>query len=532
MVSHIHPSRQAFVEEGSDDDDQDMGVELTNIPLDHDYTMRSAGGETSMPSEKASAIMSQFERKRRAAAIAVPTDDTRVRARLRELKEPMTLFGEGPAERRDRLREILTSIQESADHLQDEVMRDATEQPDDEGEAQEEFYTIGTDALLNARKHLAKYSLAKAQGRVLYQKQEATIPLRSHVKHREDIKHGLATFELFGSQVAGDRPVSLARFSPNGQLVAAGHWGGGIRILDVPNLEQKHIFRGHTSQIGGLTWSPGATLPGSNVSTGSVNLASGGGEGQIHLWSLEKDVPLATLSGHLGRVCRTEFHPSGRYLASASYDTTWRMWDVETTTELLLQEGHSKEVYTVAFNPDGSLVASAGLDSIGRVWDVRSGRSVMVLDSHIKPIYALDWSIDSHRILTGSGDGFAKCWDIRKIRETTAIASHQGGVTDLHWFKGVDGPYSGKPLATDAEGMPVPKHAGTYFVSCGFDKKIKIYSSDDWEIVKVLSGHTGNVLSVDVSSDGEYIASSGHDRTVKIWKRDLPVTEARENMEE
>lgn len=69
--------------------------------------------------EKASAILAQFDRKKRAAAIAVPTDDTRVRARLREIGEPVTLFGEGLGDRRDRLRELLT-IQAEIDGLEGE----------------------------------------------------------------------------------------------------------------------------------------------------------------------------------------------------------------------------------------------------------------------------------------------------------------------------------------------------------------------------------------------------------------------------
>jgi U4/U6 small nuclear ribonucleoprotein PRP4 len=52
------------------------------------------------------------------------------------------------------------------------------------------------------------------------------------------------------------------------------------------------------------------------------------------------------------------YHPSGRYLGSASFDTTWRLWDVERGNELLLQEGHSHEVYAIDFQEDGALVAT------------------------------------------------------------------------------------------------------------------------------------------------------------------------------
>src|ERR1700761_6287137 len=89
------------------------------IAIDHDYNIQTAAGE---PSEKASAVLAQFARKRFAATIAVPTDDKRVRVRLRELGEPITLFGEGPPERRDRLRELLTQQAEAGDEGSDMQM--------------------------------------------------------------------------------------------------------------------------------------------------------------------------------------------------------------------------------------------------------------------------------------------------------------------------------------------------------------------------------------------------------------------------
>ncbi|KAF7716794.1 U4/U6 small nuclear ribonucleoprotein Prp4 [Penicillium ucsense] len=519
----MHPSRQAYVEEAAEE--MDTGIDLANIPLDTDYEMpASAAG---IPSERASAIHAQFERKRRAAAMVVPTDDTRVRQRLRELGEPITLFGEGPADRRDRLRELLTDLSDRRGDG-DVEMEEAEEE--EEGEQQEEFYTEGSDALLEARKAMARFSLPRAKARVARLKEESTIPLRTHIKHRKAVKEKLGNFDLYGSQIAGDRPVSICRFAPDGKTIAAGNWSGGIKMLSVPNLEEKANLKGHTDRVGGLAWFPGSTLPESGVSSSSVNLVSGGGEGNINFWSLDSNEPLATLSGHSGRVCRTEFHPSGRYVASASYDTTWRLWDVETTTELLLQEGHSREVYTVAFNNDGSLLASGGLDSIGRIWDLRTGRTVMIMEGHVREIFGLDWGVDGYRVLSGSGDGWVKCWDLRQVRNIGGIGAHKSVVSDLRWYKGLE---SASFLPTteassgqmDVDSTPAtphpagiePKKSGTFFVSSGFDKNVNVFSADDWSLVKSLSGHSGNVLSTDISGDAQWIASCGHDRTVKLW---------------
>ncbi|KAI2616470.1 WD40 repeat-like protein [Hypoxylon sp. NC1633] len=512
----MHPSRQAYVEEA----EEDRGMTLDEIPIDRDYDIPSASA--GIAPEKASAILSQFERKRRAATMAVPTDDGRVRARLRELGEPITLFGEGPADRRDRLRELLTLQSEQAPaESPDVTMEDAPEE--DQEDQEEEFYTTGSDELLRARQEIARFSLPRAKRRLAFQKQEASIPLRSHVKFRKQVKERLQAFELQGSQTAGDRNVSMTRISPNGQLVAAGNWGGSIKLIEIPSLEEKMTLRGHNNRVSGISWFPTATLPESNVSPETVNLASGGAEGQVNLWSLNKDTPLSTLEGHGQRVCRVEFHPSGRYLASASEDTTWRLWDVETTTELLLQEGHSRGVFAISFNTDGSLLASAGLDSIGRIWDVRSGRTVMILDGHgdghIKPIHGIDWGSDGYRVLTGSADGWIKCWDVRKVQRTGGIGAHTSAVSDLRWYKGLDDPTMGHPPGLDEKGNQLPKKSSTFFVSSGFDRKVNVFSADDWTLIQTLEGHTGPVASVDISRDGKWIVSGGHDRTVKLWGR-------------
>jgi len=70
------------------------------------------------------------------------------------------------------------------------------------------------------------------------------------------------------------------------------------------------------------------------------------------------DQPLSVLKGHKDRIGRVAFHPSGNYVASASFDTTWRLWDINSSKELLLQEGHSKEVFTIEFQHDGALIVS------------------------------------------------------------------------------------------------------------------------------------------------------------------------------
>ncbi|KFY62366.1 hypothetical protein V497_02404, partial [Pseudogymnoascus sp. VKM F-4516 (FW-969)] len=166
-------------------------IDLDSIPTTHAST-------------QATAFLSQLDRKKRAAATIVPTSDAAVRAALRAISEPITLYGEGPGDRRDRLRELL-SEREEVDEDEDTAMGEA----EAEGDAEEEFYTAGSDGLLAARKDIARFSLPRAKARVEAQKLEAKIPLRTHVTFRKAVRAKLAPFELQGSQIAGERPVGI-----------------------------------------------------------------------------------------------------------------------------------------------------------------------------------------------------------------------------------------------------------------------------------------------------------------------------------
>ncbi|KAI9018624.1 WD40-repeat-containing domain protein [Phycomyces nitens] len=332
-------------------------------------------------------VLEEFERRKRARQLAVPTDDIRVRQRLREINEPQCLFGEGPGDRRDRLRYLL-SKQEEADMTFNLKML-------------EEFFTPGTIELLEARKWITSYSLPRAKARIERQKAEMDIPLVQLRTGRKELQAKLKGYTSWASQMVDERPVAQCAFSPDSKMLVTGAWSGLCKLWSVPNCEPIMTFKGHTDRVGGVAFHPEATL---GQSKSAVNLASGGADSLVHLWSLDKETPLATLRGHARRVARVAFHPSGRYLGSASFDGTWRLWDVETTKELLLQEGHSKEVYAISFQCDGSLVASGGLDAIGRVWDTRTGRSAMTLEGHVKDIIGVDWSPNGYQLASASAD--------------------------------------------------------------------------------------------------------------------------------
>jgi U4/U6 small nuclear ribonucleoprotein PRP4 len=509
------PPLQVTVEDVGDEEDGihiPGGISFEALPALTEPRPAKGGIDTTnlrMHPEQAK-VLKEMERKKRARTIPIPTENSRVMALLRENGEPITLFGEDAGARRDRLREILSQKMERGEKVRMDL--EADEEEEDEGE----FYTPGTEALLQARKDIAVYSLGQAKKRLEHQQVEAKVTLPQLVRYRKTLSKQLKTFSPLLSELGGSRAVSSIRFSPiaeshgnDSQYVLASNWSGTLKSFTLPNLAPHREYRGHESMSSGVSW----ILSPASTADSEVNFISGGIDGEILLWNVNSEVALHRIQPHDGRIFRTAIHPNTKFFAATSFDSTWSLTALETQQTILRQPGHSAELMACAFHPDGSLIVTGGRDAVGRIWDLRSGRTIMVLEGHGGDVLSADWSpISGYDCLTGSTDGTLRVWDLRKIRIRTMLPFHTNGVSDLRYFD----PPNSTPL-WDSAGKPQPQDRGSWLVSAGFDGKVKLWTADDFILQTQLVGHQGRVLCCDVSPGGRYVASGGWDRSVRLY---------------
>ena len=95
------------------------------------------------------------EIQRKAKNIPIPTNDKEVKLRLREMMQPICLFGEDAGDRRERLRNVIVKyyIEEGKapvffQKFVDESQKDTGNDENDENEV---FYTEGSTELKDAR---------------------------------------------------------------------------------------------------------------------------------------------------------------------------------------------------------------------------------------------------------------------------------------------------------------------------------------------------------------------------------------------
>lgn len=447
--------------------------------------------ETEMERDKV-ALLEEFERKKRARQINVSTDDSEIKNNLRQLNEPICYFGEGPAERRRRLKELLASLGENA------IKQKQTEEEERKLQQREQeatWYHEGPETLRIARLWLADYSLPRARERLERAREALEVPSATRAGRMVEMQKKLQSLAPLCSQVGDTRPVSSAAFSEDSTLLMTASWSGLCKLWSVPDCELKQTLRGHASYVGGVALRPGVKQDEENV----VAMASGGHDGAVKLWGFGNEESIADITGHMpNRVSKVAFHPSGRFLATACYDSSWRLWDLEQKTEVLHQEGHAKPVHCLSYQSDGSVLVTGGLDAFGRVWDLRTGRCIMFLEGHLGAIFGADFSPNGFHIATGSQDNTCKIWDLRRRQPVYTIPAHTNLISDVKYQR--DG--------------------GSFLVTCSYDSTTKIWSNKTWQPLKTLQGHDNKVIAVDVSPDSQYIATTSFDRTFKLWSPD------------
>lgn len=493
------------------------------------------------------AMLLDLEAKKRAFQVDVPTLPADVRAVLRSIGQPVRLFGENLANVRDRLRLELAKreiLQERGIKF-DEDIGLTNQQPvppkHDEEEEQVTKYSRASPELIQAREKIFQFSLQRTRERLAQERNYRIQWQRKRVKLTaldDEVKYDsdsyvevtslddqctktykvLRNIGLEGSQYGDTRPISSIATThvpvAGVPLVATGSWSGTIKLWNGSSPELNLVGEtalAHEDRIMGMA----IRMPtDASMSVESTILATASIDLTAKLWKVvQQDSAISTiddeenkgytfsiqqvarLKGHAARLSSVAFHPMGDYVATTSFDHTWRLWDVETSVELLLQDGHWKEVYGVGFHPDGSLCSTTDFGGIVQVWDLRTGKSACHFVGHAKRVVCTEFSPNGFQLATAGDDGTIKIWDLRKRKQFASIPAHSNLITQLKFDR---------------------HHNGEYLASSSFDGTAKIWSTRDWKMLGCGRGHEGKVMGVDLLNDS--MVTCGFDKTIKLFR--------------
>jgi WD40 repeat protein len=126
------------------------------------------------------------------------------------------------------------------------------------------------------------------------------------------------------------------------------------------------------------------------------------------------------LRGHTGPVTSARFSADGRYVVTASQDSTARVWDATTGALLNTLRGASGILSDASFSPDSSWVVTAG-PSKAALWSLPSGTLTFYLSGHHGPLTSASFDPSGTTILTSGVDGTLRRYDCEICRSGPAL---------------------------------------------------------------------------------------------------------------
>jgi WD40 repeat protein len=346
--------------------------------------------------------------------------------------------------------------------------------------------------------------------------------------------------------------VSGLAFSPNGQWLVSSGADGAVRLwrLTPAGATPGPVFGG--GRFGAIY----AVA----ISPKSDWLAFGTQNGNVCIWKMSAE-GLSESPCEIGKeeepVEKVLFSLKGHWLATVGAEKKrLSLWDLSADFSnqepaRLFRKGHERDyLQAIAFNSDETRLAVA-YDYVAEVWDLTQKnppQHVVASGSHNQWITAVGLSPDNHWLATGSVDTNVKLWDLTGVgQEPILLQGHSATVRsvvfsdDGRWLATAGDDATARLWDLSKPTMPNTLLRGQdlpiervifspgdakphYLVTVGQDQHARLWSiPDPTSDPIVLRGHASRITSAAVTSNGEWIASSGeNDPRLLLWSTKDP----------
>jgi WD40 repeat protein len=298
-------------------------------------------------------------------------------------------------------------------------------------------------------------------------------------------------------------PGREVAFSPDGQILATSSVDSTVKLWRLPDGKLLRTLQ-HPGGVTSVAFSPDGQ-----------HLVSGSYDSKVRVWRTMDGALSRTLAGHTGTVWSVAYSPDGTRIASSGEDRTVKLWRAGDGALTNTLKGHTLNVWSIAFSPDGLLLGSGSFDKTIKLWRVETGALIRTFIGSEEAVVHIDFSPDGQLIASGGDDKQIRLWRVADgtIAKTLSGSDHVYTVAfsrDGKWL--VSGGRARGNLATLWQQLFGNRMLG------GNGKTVRLWRVGDGELQQELSGHSDDVGSVAFSRDGKWIASSGEDDNVILWR--------------
>ncbi|XP_033101349.1 angio-associated migratory cell protein-like isoform X3 [Anneissia japonica] len=289
--------------------------------------------------------------------------------------------------------------------------------------------------------------------------------------------------------------VTCVGFSSDSKFVASGDMSGLIKVWSTESWEE--IWSFECSDLEWMKWHPSAHV-----------LLAGTADGDIWMWKIPSG-ECKTMQGHGCQTTTAEIFSDGKQCSAGYEDGVIKVWDLKTAKALTTfkgNSGHQDSVTSLDCHDNNNLILSGSVDGSSKIYNCNTGKEIAVFFAgdvnedigETNSVESVGFCHSQPLAAVGSLNGTLSIWDTptQIIRHK---CQHDAGIVKLKWDKS-------NPLV----------------YSCSLDGMLRLWDARSGKVEGCWSGHTGEILDMTISRDGNTILTVSGDKTARVFPIHVP----------
>lgn len=289
--------------------------------------------------------------------------------------------------------------------------------------------------------------------------------------------------ELLGSWKGHDQPVLAITFDQSGTLLVTGSADRTVRVWNISKQHCTHVFRGHSSIVMHVYFNPDPS---------KLELVSSAEDGEIRVWDLYTK-KCNVLTNHMSAVTGIAFPSESTKMVSVARDKVVCTWDLATYT-LLKSVPVFDSLEGCAMITKDKLVTGGEKGEV-KIWELTSMKCLLTksiggTDAIVSILLAPS---QSNQIIAVTREHNFHFLNAQTLARDSLISGFNDDILDIAYV--------------NDERVALASNSA----------QVRLVQLKTWS-TELLVGHKDFVLSVHVSVDGSWLATSSKDRTVRLWR--------------
>ena len=314
-------------------------------------------------------------------------------------------------------------------------------------------------------------------------------------------------------------PITALAFSPDNARVVSGSADKTARIWTLADSKEVAKYAAHTNTVTAVAFS-----------ANGQQIVSGAADNSLKLWNAADAVEQKNFAGHTGAITGVLLHPNGQ-VVSASADQTIRFWNPADGAQVRAIT-HGQPVTSMALTRDGNKLAATGSDNNVKLYNAADGAVLFTLAGHAGVAKTVGFSADNLRLVSSGADNAAIVWDVatgellEKLPVAAGIAFAQFAINQPNSLvigqndkvivavtTHIERTLAGNTKAiTDLQF----NRGGDALFTSSEDGTIRRYVTANGQ-QQFAANHGAPVYDIDQSVDGNWLASAGENKEIRIW---------------